>query len=172
MSKYTAQFKQEVIQYYLSGRGGYQATADYFGIVKSAVRKWVKAYQYHGTLSTVAKYTHYSAEFKQSVLAYRLTHTLSLRETAAKFDIRNPNAIRLWEQAYNLGGIAALTNRKRGRSPMAQQVKTTPNPDINDMTVEQLREELAYRRMENEYLKKLDALIRKEKLAAQKAKRK
>lgn len=171
MSKYTAQFKLEVIQYYLSGRGGYKTTGDYFGILESAVRQWVKAYQYHGTSSTIAKYTHYSAEFKQSVLAYRQTHALSLRETAAKFDIRNRNAIRLWEQAYNAGGIAALTNRKLGRPRIMPKHETSP-ANQDKPTYEELEKRLVWLEMENEYLKKLDALIRKEKLAAQKAKRK
>jgi transposase len=172
MSKHTADFKLEVIKYYLSGSGSYDSTAQQYGIDRSTVRKWVAGYRYHGVSSLLAKYSSYTADFKRSVLEHMHEHSLSYRETAAKFDIRNPAAIIAWEKAYNLGGLVALTNKKRGRSPMSAPVKSSTRPDINDMTPEQLREELAYRRMEVDYLKKLDALIRKEKLAAQKAKRK
>ncbi len=43
MSKYSLNFKLEVVQHYLSGLEGQKATAKRFGIDHSAVRKWTAA---------------------------------------------------------------------------------------------------------------------------------
>jgi transposase len=176
MSKYTAQFKQKVIKYYLSGSAGYRLTGERYGVGVSAVRQWVAAYRHHGLASTKAKYSVYTADFKMSVLQHMARHGLSYGETAAQFDIRNRGAIAMWERAYNLGGLAALTNRKRGRRPAMDKKPTLLVTTHQEAGVKpsyaQLEEELAYLRMENAYLKKLDALILKEKQEAQQAKRK
>ncbi|ENM5764298.1 helix-turn-helix domain-containing protein, partial [Vibrio mimicus] len=45
----------------------------------------------------------------------------------------------------------------KGRPPMKQQPQTTTKPE-SEMTLEELREELAYLRTENAVLKKLEEL--------------
>ncbi len=48
MSKYSDEFKLEVVQYYLKN-GGYRTTANKFEIPTfDTVRKWVKKYEEHG----------------------------------------------------------------------------------------------------------------------------
>jgi transposase len=99
---------------------------------------------------------------------------LSCRETAAVFDIRNPASIGIWKRQYDSGGIQALQPRSRART--VKQSKSSPAPDVprpdEARTKEELLEELNYLRMENAYLKKLDALIRSESPTAQRKKRK
>lgn len=50
--------------------------------------------------------------------------------------------------------------------------KHPPQPVPKDLTVEQLQEEIAFLRAENDYLKKLDALIQAERTEALVKKRK
>lgn len=50
--------------------------------------------------------------------------------------------------------------------------KYPPAPPAKDMTMEELQKELAYLRAENDYLKKLEALIQAEKTEALVKKRK
>jgi transposase len=47
--------------------------------------------------------------------------------------------------------------RQKGRPPMKQQPQRTTKPD-NEMTLEELKEELIYLRTENAVLKKLEEL--------------
>ncbi|MFP8722888.1 helix-turn-helix domain-containing protein, partial [Klebsiella sp. 1SHAk5cef] len=36
------------VNHYLSGKDGEQSTADLFGIERTSVRRWVRAWQFHG----------------------------------------------------------------------------------------------------------------------------
>jgi transposase len=93
---------------------------------------------------------------------------LSRRQAAALFDIRSVGCLSVWERQYERGGLEALAPRRRGGSrsmpkpPVAppavtDTVKDGP-PDDEARSREELLAELAYLRMENAYLKKLEAL--------------
>ena len=173
MSKYTKEFKQEIINKYQTQRMGYRSLSHEYGVLRSTIKKWVDSYKVHGCISLEAKYTHYTAEFKESVILSIRNDMLSYRAAAAKFDIRDAGVIAVWERLYNAGGLAALTNKKRGRQPVPKKITPIPSDkDIQEMSIEELRSELLYRRMETDYLKKLDALIQKEKLQVPQVKRK
>ncbi|NMM04627.1 IS3 family transposase [Paraburkholderia sp. RP-4-7] len=173
MSRYSARFKQSVVEDYLSGRGGGgREVARRHCIDHGTVRKWVAAWRLHGKDAFRKKYSHYDARFKLKVLRFMQTQALSCRQTAAVFDIRNPASVGLWKRQYDSGGIQAL--QPRSRPSTVKQPKSPPPPDVSRpdeaRTKEELLEELNYLRMENAYLKKLDALIRSEShSAAQKA---
>lgn len=174
MSKYSAQFKRLVVKDYLSGMGGSsENVARRHGVDDGAVRKWVAAWRLHGNEAFRKKYSRYDARLKLKVLQFMQTKVLSCRQTAAVFDIRNPASIGIWKRQYDSGGIQALQPRPRGRP--VKQPKSSPPPDPSKpdeaRTKEELLEELNYLRMENAYLKKLDALIRSESPTAQRKKR-
>jgi transposase len=175
MSRHSARFKRAVVKDYLSGkRGGSREVGHRHGVDHGTVRKWVAAWQAHGEAAFKKKYGRYDARFKLKVLQFALTKALSFRETAAIFDIRNPSALSAWKRQYDSGGMQALVPRPRGR-PVKQPKSSVPpvssKPD-EARTNEALLKELNYLRMENAYLKKLDALIRSESPTAQRRKRK
>lgn len=174
MSKHTEQFKLTVIKDYLSGVGGFGAVAQLHGIDKATVHKWVAAYRQHGTLGIDKKYTHYDAQFKLSVLQHMWDKGLSQREAAAVFNIRSAPSIGVWERQYYAGGIDALAPHRRGRRKKMPDAPIPKPPAATDQTRtrEQLLEEINYLRMENAYLKKLEALVQADKKAAQRKKRK
>lgn len=169
MSKYTEQFKLTVVEQYLTGLAGFKTLGHQHGVSYSNVRKWVAFYRLHGKAGLQKKFTHYSAAFKFSVLQHRWAHTLSYSQTAAVFDIRSIPMVGQWERLYHSGGIDALTPRPRGR-PKTMPDHHTPPPSsspVEDIrTREELLAELNYLRMENAYLKKLEALIQAQKKAA------
>ena len=73
--------------------------------------------------------------------------------------------VRLWERIYLQEGAAGFMVERRGRSSKGRPRKKPLDKDIeNDLIAEnqRLKERLEYLEMENEYLKKLDALIRAE----------
>ena len=90
---------------------------------------------------------------------------LSYRQAAAIFDIRNFNIIGRWERQYDEGGLIALSGQSTQCAEAMQRPKT-PRPEPNDddeQSRQELLDELNLLRMENAYLKKLDALVRANK---------
>ena len=171
MAKYDGQFKLKVVLDYLSGRvGGYKTVARVHGLDGGTVQLWVDSYRLHGALGLRPKGASYDVAFKLSVLERMQRERLSLRETAAWFDIRSADHIAKWKRQYDAGGLDALKDR-RGRpkkmpaKPPAKPPKPVDESTSEERTLAQLREENAYLRAENAYLKKLDALIQTKRAA-------
>lgn len=163
MTKHTTAFKHSVVEFYGSGERGYREVSKYFGIDNATVRSWVAIHAAHGSAGLMKKFSLYDAAFKLSVLKRMWEDELSLRQTAAIFNIRSRTCISDWEKRYESGGIAALAPRRRGRPrPMPEtpiiisQEDAPQNDEVKSR--EELLAELNYLRMENAYLKKLKAL--------------
>jgi len=75
-----------------------------------------------------------------------------------------------WHKIYKEKGIDGLKLLKRGKPPMAKAKKEVANKNPKDMTKEELLEALELATIENEYLKKLSALVQKRKAQEQKKK--
>ena len=167
MSKYSKEFKLAVIQHYLSGRGGFKTVADRYGVKYAYVRKWVHAFEAHGQKSFIKGCAKYSGAFKLSVLRYMEQHQLSINQTAAHFNIPAPSSLLVWRRLYNEGGITALEPKPKGRPPMSKPFKpfAPTNKPVTQMTPQELMQELEYRRVETDYLKKLEALAQQKHLA-------
>jgi transposase len=103
----------------------------------------------------------YSGEFKQLVIEDMRNNHLSQRETARKYEI-GLSVVQNWERIYFEEGSKGLYIERRGRSSNKDGRPIKLRPEIeNDLIAENQR-----LRMENEYLKKLNALIhQKEKLS-------
>lgn len=176
MTKYTEQFKLEVVQDYLnSGSASLRAVAQRYGIPSHfMVRKWVLAYQVHGNVGQSGKRSQYSAEVKLSVLQHMWDNHLSMLQTAIKFDIRDHGMVGRWERAYREGGFGALAPRSTGKpKPMATAVPPPDGPiDDDKRSREELLAEVNQLRMELAYLKKLEALVQARPNQAPKKKRK
>lgn len=176
MTKYTEQFKREVVQDYLAeGSDGLRAVAQRHGISSHfTVRRWVLAHQLHGDVGLKKKSGKYDAEFKLMVLQHMWDNHLSITQAAARFDIRNHAVVGIWERAYRDGGVEALIPRPRGKpKPMATVAPRPDNPsDDEKRSREELLAEVNQLRMELAYLKKLDALVQARKKQAPQKKRK
>ena len=158
MSKYSEEFKLEVVQYYLNN-GGYGTTARHFQIPAfDTVRKWVKKFEQNGIQGLIKnKNTSYSGEFKQNVIEYMHQNHLSCQETAYYFNLGCTNVIIKWERIYYEEGPQALYEKTRGRP---RKMSSKPKKKKLDKNVEEdLIAEVQHLRMENEYLKKLNALV-------------
>ncbi len=168
MAKHTEEFKYRVVQEYLNVPMGYVALGKKYGLQHSTVKRWVGWYQTHGLAGLTKKFTHYSAEFKLSVLRHVWDNSLSYSQAATHFNIRNPGILAQWVRLYRHGGLDALESRRKGRPPTmsAPSKKPSPSQEPAEGSHKALLEELNYLRLENAYLKKLQALVQaKEKLA-------
>lgn len=177
MKKYTEQAKLSAVEDYCSGSAGYRVVAHRHGVDVSSLRVWIAAYQALGAAGLKSKRKkHYSPEFKLNVLQRMREEELSYRQVAALFDIRKSDIIGEWERRYDAGGLEALS-RQPGSGLSKTMPKTIPpiqHASANDeaRTRDDLLTELNQLRMENAYLKKLDALVQAKERAAQRKKRK
>lgn len=161
MSKHDEHFKLKVVQEYLKGAAGSRALAKKYGCQMRSVEIWVSLYRAHGKKGLGKKYSSYSAEFKLSVLQHMWDNELSFGQTAAVFNIRNRAVVGVWERMYREGGFDGLTPRPRGRPKQmpAPTIKPESSSDDEKRTRDELVAELNQLRMENAYLKKLQALV-------------
>lgn len=117
----------------------------------------------------------YSPEFKISCIIDMREHNLGYRETARKYKLIANSigaailTLHRWERIFLEEGEAGFYMERRGRTrKMENPNKGRPRKQLNkqvkqDLIYEnqQLKERLEQLEMENEYLKKLDALVRK-----------
>lgn len=159
MSKYSEKFKLKVVKYYLKNNYGWEYVAKQFDIPSwTTVRKWVRKYKEHGTKGlTKNKSTSYSGEFKQNVVEYMHANHLSATMTATKFNLSNETTVLRWERIYYEKGPQALYKEHCGNNRNMNS-KSRKNNLTKD-SKETLIEEIERLRMENAYLKKLQALV-------------
>lgn len=169
MIKHSDAFKLQVVQQYLGGSIGFHSLARQHGIVGPMVRRWVECYRLHGMDGLARKVGQYSPEFKLSVLQDMWDNSLSQTQAAARHNVRNPTSIGIWASRYLSGGYEALIRPGRRKIQDMPAPTSKPEPLRDDEKPrEQLLAELEYLRMENAYLKKLEALVQAKKLAASK----
>ena len=166
MSKYSNEFKLKVVNAYLLGEGGAGTIANKYNVARTCVQQWVAQYELTGSFTKPTR--HFSGEFKLKVLNYQQEHHLSDLQTALIFGITNQGTICAWRKKYITGGKEALFQKQGRRSKMPKK-SLIPNKPREEWTKD---EELAYLRMENEYLKKLTALIQEDKQREKDSKKK
>ena len=171
MAKYEESFKLIVVRQHLSESVGMRTLAARHGLDHGTVRRWVESYAQHGKRGLRKKYSHYSGAFKLSVLKRMWRGDLSRRQIAILFDIRGGHAaVAAWERQYHAGGPESLKSKPRGRPkkmPAPKPPPAVPLQGDDERTLKALREENEYLRAEVAYLKKLDALVRVNRQAAQ-----
>jgi transposase len=173
LAKFTAEEKIKAVKRYLKGHTGCPTIAQEIGVHVSKLQYWVKKYQYHGIEAFLNTYTKYTAEFKLDVISYMNEHGTSIIETAAIFNLSSESILWNWHNTLNTQGWAALKAKKKGRPAMKKDnQKPTNNTIPAEGSVEALRAELEWLRMENAYLKKLNALVQSKGNATNKTKRK
>ena len=106
------------------------------------------------------EYKNYSAEYKLNVIMDMREHRLGYVETARKYDIPNYRVIQRWERIFLEEGAEGLMKERRGRACAASGTKKGRPPKLDPKIEEDLIAENQRLRMEIEYLKKLDALVR------------
>jgi transposase-like protein len=106
------------------------------------------------------EYKNYSAEYKLNVIMDMREHRLGYVETARKYDIPNYRVIQRWERIFLEEGAEGLMKERRGRACAASGTKKGRPPKLDQKVEEDLIAENQRLRMEIEYLKKLDALVR------------
>ena len=105
----------------------------------------------------------YSGEFKQMVVEDIINNKLSYCEATRKYELSNHHLPQRWERIYLEEGAEGLYIERRGRACSASGTSKGRPRKLGKKVEEDLLAEVQRLRIENEYLKKLDALVRSER---------
>ena len=97
--------------------------------------------------------TRWPGEFKQKVVEDLINSKMSYRETMKKYGLTGKMSIQQWERIYLEEGPEGLYIDRRGLKSTGRPRKMPKN------TEEDLLAEVQRLRVENDYLKKLNALV-------------
>jgi transposase len=172
MAKFSPEEKIQAVRQYLNGNEGGKTIAESIGVHPSMLHQWIKQYEMFGENAFERRYTTYPAQFKLDVLNYMNEQGTSIRETAAIFNIPSYETLRKWKVAYETKGFDALESKKKGRQSMKNENQTPKKQAPAEGSIEALQTELERLRMENAYLKKLNALVQNKGKSPNKIKRK
>lgn len=146
MAQYNVEYKQKVLAYL--DKHGINATCRKFGHGKSVIYRWKQKSETVGFMRKKTKT--YTGTEKFDVLSYYWENGFA--KTERHFDV-NAAVIFKWERIFREYGIEALDNDGRGIKNNTLGTKKDVNKDSDLLKENQLL------RLENEYLKKLSALV-------------
>jgi transposase len=170
MAKYSTEYKLEVVKSVLEDGIPAGEAAKKYHVNKGDVQKWTAAYRVHGISGIARQRTSYSGKFKQEVIEDMHANGLSCRETAAKYNLGNHNVVAKWERMYLEEGPEGLYRERRGRPNSASEILKGRPPKLDKKVEEDLIAENQRLRMENAYLKKLNALVQEREKSEKKTK--
>lgn len=159
MSKYSRELKLIIAKQCLVSRTSTQLSNEY-SISARQIRYWTQVFAIHGKNSFLPTTHSNNAKTKLQALKLMWTNRWSLTHTSAVLNLSSPGTLSVWLKTYNEAGFKGLKNSNIGRPSMKSLSNTTQKSD-DEMTIEELREELSYLRTENAVLKKFEELKQK-----------
>ncbi len=168
MTKFSSKEKIQAVRRYLEGAESGKTIAKSIGVASCIFYERTSRYESYGEKAFEQRYTSYTTRYKLDVLHYMNEQGTSIRETAALFNIPSYETLRKWKIAYATGGLDALQSKKKGRPSM----KDKKTKIVVEGSIEALQAENERLRMENAYLKKLNALVQNKEKSPNKIKRK
>ena len=159
MAKYSKEFKLKVVKYCIENyHTSYEASKKFNIPSPTPIKHWIGKYNEHGEIGIEKnKKASYDGKYKQNVVEYMHTNHLSATQTAIHFKLSSGSTVTKWERIYYEEGPQGLYIERRGRSKNMSSKPRKKN--LNKEVEEDLIAENQRLRMENEYLKKLNALV-------------
>ena len=159
---FSEELKLAVVQYVLEGHTRKEAS-EKFCVSCTPIEKWVNLYKLHGakgllSRNLVGRQKGFDGEFRLKVLQYKQEHHLSCTQTAMHFCLDVVTVCR-WEKKFQKEGAQGLMKKQATKGSEKRQKKQEQSELQQEN--KRLSEEIYRLRMENDYLKKLNALIQK-----------
>ncbi len=166
MVRYTEEFKLKIIKALKESKESKADISEEYRIPKQTIHQWEKAYDLYGAEGLVNKVENknYPGSFKQEVVEDMRNNHLSQNEASLKYHVGRTQ-IQTWERKYLEEGPEGLYIERRGRKGTGRSRKRLDKKVEEDLIAENQR-----LRMENEYLKKLNALVRQKEISNPKTK--
>ena len=163
MVKFNLDFKIKIVTEYISGCGSTSLAKRYGVANEYLILNWVHTFELRGIkgLEPRRMDLNYSSHFKVQVLNWKNQNKASLPATALHFNLSSPSTIWQWQKKYDDIGIAGL-ERRRG-NPKVNKRRSPKKISSNNMNeeIKRLKQENTMLKIQNEYLKKVDALAQK-----------
>ena len=167
--KLTLEDKLKIIELRQQGYS-YEMIGKQFKVRDSTIKRIWYCYKEHEVEGIIhpPKNRIYSAELKLEIIN-KVFQGESKTSLAAKYNLAGPGTIVLWMKKYEELGYNGLESKPKGRPksmPRKPKKETKTIKDNTPLTNEEreelirLRKEKEYLEMENEILKKLDALVK------------
>ncbi|MHA6586291.1 helix-turn-helix domain-containing protein, partial [Aerococcus mictus] len=164
MSKYSLEFKLNLVGDYIAKIGSYRTLANKAGIDPSILRRWVNNYYEFGVDGLKKRRTQqvYTVEFKLNAIELYESTEMSYRELANSLNMNNPSLIANWRRAYHERGLDGLSARK-GRPPKVSKKKSQINQikdssetnQLSEAKIKELEQRITDLEIENKFLKGL-----------------
>jgi len=147
MGRYSIDFKMMVINKHLENGYGVTKLTKMYNIPSTkTVRVWLYEYNEHGAKGLIKnKINNYDDNYIKNVLQYMKNNNESEFKTAIHFNL-SPTTVSRWAKKF---------------SDSETENIDMPKKSYKHNTSEDLEKEVERLRMENEYLKKLNALVQK-----------
>lgn len=160
---YSREFKTEVVEYYLSGKGSHQDVCKLFRIrATRTLRTWIKLYNGHelkassggGTIMTKGRKTTF--EERIEIVSECLKAGQNYEETAEKYQVSYQQVYQ-WVHKYKEKGIDGLIDRRGRTKPVSEMSELEKIKAENKI----LKAQLERKELENIFLKKVDEIERR-----------
>lgn len=177
--KYSLEEKLGILEYREENNLSTRELSDLYEISVTTLRDWIRIYEAEGASGLCKRIPgkpegRYTPEFRASVVQGMIENDWSYTETAKQYGIHR-SVVQWWMRAYQEGGAAGLemrhkTETKLDNPNIGRKRKHPPKPSPKAPQDKELLDELHRLRMENEYLKKLNALARQKELLGRRKK--
>jgi transposase len=124
-----------------------------YQISPQVINRSIGLYREHGETGLSSRGRKYSVEERFQIIEYMHKNHLSYKDTGIQFGISGSNTVWDWEHKYLENGINGLENKKNSKKPRLQKPKPPKTRE------EELLDRIQYLEAENEYLKKMNALV-------------
>lgn len=155
--KYSLKFKLKMINLKKEGKPLEYPTGCSRSTFSHKVRLWERIYDLHGEKGLEHK-TKALSIYEKEALVKRVLNGESITEISVLIGKETGEIIK-WCKKYRQYGIDGLKLKKRGRKPTMPRKDKETNKNTENKKSKYTDEEIEYILAENEYLKKLNALI-------------
>ena len=163
--------REDKIKIYNERKLGWTLTAlsSKYRIDENDLRYLIELIDYHGVdILRVGKNQKYTKDFKEYAIKCSLIYEESIFSIAIKLGLTSRGMLINWIRQYKENGYNVI-EKKRGRVPMKKE-QPTPKELTPEEELEIAKKQIEYLEAENEYLKKLRAVVQARKKREQKKK--
>ena len=179
MFRHPFEFKLEIVKFVIEGKHSYKQASKKYNIHQEQIRVWCNRFKILGEEGLKPqKIRKYDGNFKVEVVEYMYANHLSFEKTAIHYKLPSSTVVVLWKQMYDEKGrdyllnnrSIAIDNMRVNRVKRMRNNNNSKSSKFVDKSKEELLKEIEDLKMENDYLKKLQALVQK-RTSQQKKKR-
>ncbi len=157
MAKYSKELKLKAIEMYKSGIGSTSICVKLKISNETTILRWIYLFDKYGIKGLIRpkELPRYSSSFKMEVITWLVKNNASFPETAKHFNISNEGTVWQWKHIFDVHGSPGLADRRKRATTMTDNKKKPTKDD----KIKQLEKDNEYLKAENEYLKKLRAVM-------------